>query len=698
MKKPSKKKPSNQDEFRFYASHRPKFEAGDYKLEVTLPEAEHSSKFWTAPTSNPSRTALFSIIGDRFSLHPALLRSSYPPPSGRADYQGVLPHLIFHRSTLPWERSPAGNAMDNPPAWLALLAFKDEEIPPIHTVRVSDLTAVHPASPGPHWQKFAPEHCDDKDAAVSVIELAWKDLQPAAPTWEELPWLAHVRTVQFRGGANDTTPVAGDDADALDGGDSSEAETPGNPDSEECAVLVAQRLILAAEKPERWAVHLISLEGAYDASTAFHPSQATTLNANDQVRLVSLFHWEFVAQPKEPDFDETIENLDGLTGTKSPTCTPFALALKADQAAEEARPAIQTLVQLGSVPLPHHLRDGQSLVSWYRGPLVSWTGSAGSALSPVVRFALPVRSSDSLALYFEHARMFDLSYSVAWELGRMTALANREFAVGISDWKRARARYAGRLRRDLDTDLLPRSSATAGAPTRAVSQLPPLLSGFLRGLATLQSVPAAHLVAHDSLLPAESLRFVRIDPTWVECLLDGALSLGRHSLYEAGRDSRIPRHVPPGMMGLLLRTCLVDLHPDMEIHGWESNPAVAPDAQAVSVITDRKLGPGVRLLLFASPPAFLSIGLPPTVLHFGVEVTNEGQLLCANDQHLNFGAPGANGRISLCDLANKILAPEKDPPANDVNVDRVVAKLMESAPRVTFPLQSISNSVPGGSV
>jgi hypothetical protein len=655
--------PSNRDRFRFYKDHRPEFEAGDYRLTVTL--QQQGAKIWgkpeeprkadetsdkpdnTSTSDMPVRTAEFSVAGDRFTLHPALLRSCYPPPSAHGAFDGVLPHVIFHRSTLPWEREAgAGGKGKASDPWLALLLFRGYEAPGVTNKKASAL-------------EVKLELGDDPDQPVSLIEVDAAQL----PTPAEGKFLAHAREVEFVGGGD--AEVAGDDADVLDGGDHSEVEAGGAPNSEICAVVVGNRIVLATETPQPWVVHLVSLEHRLPSA------------GGDKTRVVvvSLFHWEFVANPGEADFDGTVRALDRS-----------AFRLPAEVLPTEVPPRAKTLLDRGSVPLPHHLREGGGAVSWYRGPLLPWTTNA----DPPVELPLPARSSDSLSLFEPELDMLDVSYATAWELGRLSALADRGFALRLTDWKRARARSASRLRGELDVALLPHPAVDD--PKSAVSALPVEVRRFLAGLATLRAVPPSHLVPHPLLLPENSMRIVRVDTTWVECLLDGALSIGRHSAHEAARDAHVDAAVPRGSLGVLLRTPLVDHHPELEVRGWRK--VEGGEARAIRPVCDRTLGAGVRLVCFSEDPDTVTVGLPPTVLHFGFTVTrSEGTVtgLTIERRVANGSGPpvveetklhgaeywDASGRVHLDQIAALVAGG---------SVDRLAADLMESAPCVTFEL------------
>ncbi|KAK5217061.1 hypothetical protein LTR72_010057 [Exophiala xenobiotica] len=102
----------------------------------------------------------------------------------------------------------------------------------------------------------------------------------------------------------------------------------------------------------------------------------------------------------------------------------------------------------------------------------------------------------------------------------------------------------------------------------------------------LINVPAHYLITDPSHLPHESLRFFYIDPVWVDCLIDGALSVANHldSTSQEVRsiikkavndylsqpidltrpdDEQLPTQVPN--CGLLMRSALIEVLPDLNV-------------------------------------------------------------------------------------------------------------------------------------
>lgn len=82
----------------------------------------------------------------------------------------------------------------------------------------------------------------------------------------------------------------------------------------------------------------------------------------------------------------------------------------------------------GYVLLPHQFRNGQSSVSWYKGPF--------SPAKINVQPSLPAVAADSLSMFDPATGMLDVSYATAWQLGRQLALQSIDFSGTLYKWKR----------------------------------------------------------------------------------------------------------------------------------------------------------------------------------------------------------------------------------------------------------------------
>ena len=161
----------------------------------------------------------------------------------------------------------------------------------------------------------------------------------------------------------------------------------------------------------------------------------------------------------------------------------------------------------------------------------------------------------------------------------------------------------------------------------------PESGAFLQALWQLNTLPTEYLVCDEALLPMESLRLFRVDEYWVDCLLDGALSLGRNGTldmqhdavlrgilleqFRAGKDEQAGER-----SGFLLRSELVRAWPDMSVICW-ADPAGTSvlDSQTVT-----RIGEDIILCIVNGCIQRLGLTLPETGLSFGFTWDEAGTL------------------------------------------------------------------------
>src|SRR5207244_7267694 len=121
-------------------------------------------------------------------------------------------------------------------------------------------------------------------------------------------------------------------------------------DGTELAVLIGSRL---PKKGGISTVHLVSVEHRYAGG------EFDTLGAHDDdlIRLISLQSWSFACIADNQSFAGLLTNLNHSPGT-----------LRLPQ---NNLPVAEKFLDMGYVPLPHYLRQGDTTVSWYRGPLIT---------------------------------------------------------------------------------------------------------------------------------------------------------------------------------------------------------------------------------------------------------------------------------------------------------------------------------------
>ena len=348
-------------------------------------------------------------------------------------------------------------------------------------------------------------------------------------------------------------------------------------------------------------VYLVSVEGRYlqgDAE-AFDFGGA---GAETRIRLVSLKRWSFSCLDPDQSFTALLSKVK-----REPSTLRLTEPVETEAAPYLAR---------GCVPLPHALRQGDKTVSWYHGPL-----SPGDVREPVER---PALVADELLRYEARTGMFDVSYSAAWELGRRLTLRNQAVALALYQWKRT-----GRLAQRQEEQRM-RTRALSRMPFRS-ARTPPgqpeVVRKWFEDLRTLRGVPFEYLVPDARLLPAESMRFFRLDPRWMKCLLDGANSIGR--VTEADRRLEMRRGMgnvleesDRWVTGFLLRSSVVSGWKDLVVDGFdvllEGNTPPPPDAM-LNLARMERLNDNVLLCLFEGEAKTVDIHLQPEAMHFGVD-------------------------------------------------------------------------------
>ncbi len=605
--------PSEADAIQFAAYHRPALPDGEYLLEVTQHVQIDPGDQWSTPTAQ----LYFSVSGPRFDLDPALIQSQFPPPKSIGQYYNVLPHIILDRTTLPWERTidhsvASTTATQQPPPkqtpWMALLLFDEtgDKPAPIVTrltlkdlldvdgykssatpphkpefVRLLDKTADAPTNAKEPWLKLEiGQHVNDR---LTVIDVPRPLLWQIMPGADELAWLSHVRAGLDHLGNKADFPV-----------------------------IFCNRLPAAGTRGENGSattgtqstVHLVSLEGRQPLLDALDALKTKPADDKDLVRFVSLASWSFATFQENKTFQGWLKEAsgpaDGVHTLRMPVQMP-----------DKRNPDAERFLAQGYAPITHQTRQGNHLVSWYRSPLVPGP-------SPAAEFPFPVRMSDELVRYFKDVGMFDTTYAAAWELGRMLTLRSKKVSLSLINWKRAHAKQAHQVQR------------VAGhlpfAPDHDIANAwPDVVWQWFKSLLILEHVPFHYLVPRGEMLPANSLRFFHVDKNWLECLLDGALSIGRTISADIVRDKAMRDALPKAetRSGFLLRSPVVSGWPHLGVEAYtqafnDQDEHVGAKSAATCLRFDRP-GKDVLLCLFDGDIKTVDIHEHRDTIHFGVD-------------------------------------------------------------------------------
>ena len=509
---------------------------------------------------------LFTVAGERFELKPSDVEAVFPPDGNLGDHSNVLPHVVLNRSTLPWERTVNGGSTGIP--WLALLIFDDDEKPEPQKLTVGDL--IGPQLLGaPRFPQIELEKGQHPDDALTVINVPYTLLSQIMPTAEELKLLTHVRF-----------------------GTAADGKLTG----EEQAIIIANRL---PQKNRTSTAHLVSLENRFTEVDGVYKFDYQGEDPHSLIRLVSLKSWSFTCESHGKSFKQLLVGLDSKPST-----------LKLPDGSATAKKFFSE----GYVAVPHYLRAGHQNLGWFRGPLIPGKNES-------VDMTLPARTADELVHYDTEFAMFDVSFAAAWELGRLLALQDKDFSTGLYQWKRQQAQRKAREKQRLLHSHLPYQSLTA-------VRMPKEILEWFESLRKLEKVPFNYLVPDERMLPPESIRFFRVDPAWVDCLTDGAFSIGRVASSDHKADKLHGKNSPaagggPMITGFLLRSEVVSGWPGLLADGFFDDDG--KDAHRLTRLRMDRLAPGVLLCLFAGERevARVDIYTKPETLHFGFK-NNDG--------------------------------------------------------------------------
>ena len=119
-----------------------------------------------------------------------------------------------------------------------------------------------------------------------------------------------------------------------------------------------------------------------------------------------------------------------------------------------------------------------------------------------------------------------------------------------------------------------------------------VISSWISEKLSLADIPAHFLIPDPTFLPNESIRFFHIDRNWLDCLVDGALSVANHldrdddlvrtyikETYNEYLKNKVggSHEMQVPFYGLILRSQIVEVMPDMRI--TVSQPCI-PDCTA----------------------------------------------------------------------------------------------------------------------
>lgn len=448
----------------------------------------------------PALTRNFGVAAARFALAQNAIHSVFPPDNSAGEFSNALPHVVLLSETLPWIRSPysplnvpetevhsyrvtiggTGKTIDydgDRASWLAVFAVSPSDFGgddperkivqgTIQDLVPTNLTVANPsgaALPGklpangysvfsylrePQYSAIAGQPINPGIGQLVTDALQYLDI-PAArfnaicPSLDDLKMMAHVRAVQMEHKAippdrvvdpeqryalviGNRLPESRPDSDAVNSGPPRGANVA---------------LLVSLESME-FALRGHSPGNDYDTAIAARP--------DGFVRLVVLYRWRFTSwQDTSFEFETLLKGLNGRD-PRSPNETvrlpnpfPRMPAFSLSVGDDDGKAIVRDMLASGYVPFNHvsRLPMGKdnpapiTTVSWYRGPLIPF-----GAFVPLIDFIAAAKpafySADQLLRLDPNVGIYDVSCALAWQLGRMLALSDKDFSTALYRWKK----------------------------------------------------------------------------------------------------------------------------------------------------------------------------------------------------------------------------------------------------------------------
>jgi hypothetical protein len=369
----------------------------------------------------------FSVDAPRFVLPEDSVYSTYPP-QGYPDDRNILPHIVLTDPHLPWERigSLSADKIDgkrNKVPWLALFTFTHDELllqpgalgatqfkqSPTQSIKttVGDVVKIDNVAT-PIKSKTPKDIKDIKDIVAEFIFVKPdliksffstfgddnKRQVPDKPDINQYKYLSHVRKINTQGMA-----IAGHEDFGI------------------FSVVVSNRCgPLNNPTAANISVHLVSIEGIEDMSW---PGAG-----KDYVGLCSLHSWTYtVLPPGQLNVKDAFEGLGNTLNVLRPSEDVFK-TLK--DSTDKVTSRLGTRIKDGYSLVRYRVQTGEKTVALFRGPFTPTRVRVND------QFDKCSNSGQDFQIVDKEVALMDISYSVAWQIGRTLALGDRAFVASLS--------------------------------------------------------------------------------------------------------------------------------------------------------------------------------------------------------------------------------------------------------------------------
>jgi hypothetical protein len=567
----------------------PNLVAGKYRVDVTQ-DVKHGAD----SIQKVQQKMYFGVDAARFTLNADDIYSVYPPANTTGQYNNQLPHIVFNRRTLPWERTIDGKIpnIDLPIPWMALLLLNEDDMKSlkIEQTKLADVLDSGQSDPITRPQIGGFESPLDLklmewevlDQKCLTIDLSQEQYLKYLPNKKDLTYLAHSKIVTI------------DHKDPNGIGDVVDSKGY-------FSVIVGTRIV---QKNQTYTAVVVSLEG--------HEGYLDKRqNTEGSIRMVVLANWSFICEGTE-----TFETLLKKIQVKSLTL----------QSSLPSGHVLEKYINNGYVPMRHQMRNGAKNISWYRGAFVPNKGDLAS--TNFIKFSC----SDTALYYDEGTGFLDISISAAWELGKIMALNNQEFTKAMVAWNNDPVKSSGEIAPQtikkaqliqwLNDKKIDDSLSNNRDLTQSYKPFPDVVKTYLNSIARLEGVQLSYIIPNLKLICTDqgnpdTLTLFYIDPRWIFALLDGAVSLSRELRTDTKtqvEDIMKEIYGTDVVTGFLLHSKLVSGWRGVEIKALGENNELLTTKLRFERIT-----PNIFLGIFQGKINEIIVTQPYEGLHFGLK-------------------------------------------------------------------------------
>ncbi|KAI0852453.1 hypothetical protein F5Y00DRAFT_273079 [Daldinia vernicosa] len=464
----------------------------------------------------------FFVDAPQFSLPEGSVHSTYPPP-GYPDTNRILPHVVLTDPHLPWERSgsrsqgtnkelqmkmralaegASGETVRNRVPWLVMFSFSQDELrlqpqeldgstsifrntssgvtKPVKqsgtmTVNMSidDLWKITDVTT-PVTEKLGPESMKNSrgdfifvkpDLFANLFPTSDSNNNPVKgsnPNALQYQYQAHVRKINGQGMA-----LAGVEDTAV------------------FSIVVGNRSgPLDNETPVTMSAHLVSIEGVEEMSWP---------GTNHRyVALCSLHSWNYTVLPANtlnvPDAFEDLGRTLNVLRAPEEIISPLRAS------SDKMKQLVAKRLDDGYTLVRYRTQTGESTVALYRGPFTP------SFVPPLENLTTSSNSGVDLQVLDKQLGIMDITYSVAWQVGRTMALGDEAYTAALN-----------RLRTSIH------STAEAASKLQTVKNIDDTAfrtrSDVLGGIdSAIRSLASIHLSGNDDINPGKPIRAPRYVP------------------------------------------------------------------------------------------------------------------------------------------------------------------------------------------